>query len=114
MPRVLVRHIEEPKIYSCATCETHLCTEGRVHSREFHTQNGRGYLVENVINVTNGPSNERTLRTGLHTCEDVYCVKCSTMVGWEYKWAFEEEQKYKVGKFVLEEVKIAKYHWESD
>lgn len=24
----------------------------------------RGYLVENVINVTNGPSNERTLRTG--------------------------------------------------
>ncbi|CAM9565842.1 unnamed protein product [Laminaria digitata] len=36
------------------------------------------------------------------------------MVGWEYKWAFEEEQKYKVGKFVLEEVKIAKYHWESD
>lgn len=32
----------------------------------------------------------------------------------EQKWAFEEEQKYKVGKFVLEEVKIAKYHWESD
>lgn len=32
----------------------------------------------------------------------------------EQKWAFEEEQKYKVGKFVLEEVKIVKYHWETD
>lgn len=22
--------------------------------------------------------------TGLHTCEDVYCITCNTMVGWEY------------------------------
>lgn len=27
------------------------------------------------------------------------------------KWAFEKEQKYKVGNFVLEEVKIMRYHW---
>ncbi|CAM9565913.1 unnamed protein product, partial [Laminaria digitata] len=26
---------------ACAVCETHICTEGRVHSRDFHTQNGR-------------------------------------------------------------------------
>lgn len=22
--------------------------------------------------------------TGLHTCEDIYCITCNTMVGWEY------------------------------
>ncbi|CAM9217563.1 unnamed protein product [Ascophyllum nodosum] len=51
------------------------------------------------------------LYSGLHTCEDVYCVTCGVMVGWEYKWAYEKEQKYKVGNFVLEEVKIMRYHW---
>ena len=24
------------------------------------------------------------LYSGLHTCEDVYCVTCGVMVGWEY------------------------------
>lgn len=27
------------------------------------------------------------------------------------KWAFEQDQKYKVGNFVLEEVKVTRYKW---
>lgn len=113
MPRVLTRFIDEPRVYACANCGTHLSTDGRVMSKEFHTTNGRGYLIKQVINVTNGPSDQRTLMTGVHTCEDVFCVTCNTMLGWEYKFAFEKNEKYKVGNFVLEEIKLVKYHWDT-
>eukprot|EP00752_Nemacystus_decipiens_P010814 g9619.t1 len=105
---------EDPMVYACANCKTHLSTEGNIESKDFYTANGRGFLIKNVINVTNGPSDERTLRTGRHTCQDVYCVTCDTMVGWEYIWAFDQELKYKEGKFVLEAVKVMRYHWEGD
>eukprot|EP00903_Cladosiphon_okamuranus_P015525 g14334.t1 len=114
MGRVLTRFIDDPMVYACANCKTHLSTEGNIESKEFHTANGRGFLIKNVINVTNGPSDERELRTGRHTCEDVYCVTCDTNVGWEYMWAFDKAQKYKVGKFVLDAVKVMRYHWEGD
>ena len=37
---------------------------------------------------------------------DVHCNKCLRVVGWRYERAFEESQKYKEGKFVLERAKL--------
>lgn len=34
-----------------------------------------------------------------------------SVVGWKYEEAFEESQKYKVGKFILEKPKIDKAEW---
>ncbi|CAM9361783.1 unnamed protein product [Hapterophycus canaliculatus] len=116
MPRVLTCFIEErqaSRVYACATCKTHLSTEGNVMSKDFTTQNGRGFLVNGMVNVTKGPSDDRSLRTGTHTCRDVYCVTCDTAVGWEYLGALERGQKYKIGNFVLDMTRTVRYHWES-
>ncbi|CAM9241534.1 unnamed protein product [Ectocarpus sp. 6 AP-2014] len=114
MPRVLTRFIEEPQVFACANCKTHLSTEGNIESKDFTTQNGsRGFLINKLINVTNGPSADRSLRTGMHVCQDVYCVTCDTNVGWKYIKAFNQTERYKVGNFVLDAVKVIHYHWES-
>eukprot|EP00752_Nemacystus_decipiens_P009837 g8775.t1 len=105
--------IEEPKVYACATCGTHLCTDGNVESKDFHTADGRGYLVKSVINIANGPPETRKLRTGVHTCEDVSCVGCDVVLGWQYTDA-AKGQEYKIGMCVLALVKLAKTAWGKD
>ena len=39
---------------------------------------------------------------------DIYCNACDTRLGWKYVEAFEESQKYKEGKFILEKAMIMK------
>jgi hypothetical protein len=60
------------------------------------------------VNVTLGPREDRVLMTGLHTVCDISCSQCSTVIGWKYEVAFEESQKYKEGKFIIEKVRIIK------
>jgi hypothetical protein len=48
------------------------------------------------------------LITGLHTVCDIYCITCNCVLGWKYEFAFEESQKYKEGKFILEKAKVQK------
>ena len=62
--------------------------------------------MDNLINVRMGESENRFLITGLHTVADVFCRECDALLGWTYREAFEEAQKYKVGKFVCEKVKL--------
>jgi len=71
-------------------------------SRQFNGQHGRAFLFETVVNTTEGPSEERTMTTGLHIVRDIYCSKCGQTLGWKYDKAFEPQQKYKEGKFILE------------
>ena len=49
--------------------------------------------------------------TGLHTVADVFCCDCCQVLGWKYERAYEESQKYKEGKFILEKSKIVKENW---
>ncbi|KAK4389853.1 protein yippee-like [Sesamum angolense] len=58
-----------------------------------------------------GPKEDRQLMTGLHTVADVYCGDCREILGWKYEKAYEETQKYKEGKFILEKSKIVKENW---
>ena len=44
--------------------------------------------------------------TGLHTVADVDCSDCRGVLGWKYERAYEETQKYKEGKFILENLNI--------
>lgn len=72
---------------------------------------GRAFLFSHAANIVEGPKEDRHLLTGLHTVADVYCADCGELLGWTYKRAFEESQKYKEGKIVLEKFKIAKDNW---
>jgi len=62
------------------------------------------------VNITAGPKEDRILMTGLHTVRDIFCVNCNTLIGWKYEEAYEESQKYKVGKFIIEKAKMTKCH----
>ena len=39
---------------------------------------------------------------------DIYCSCCQQVLGWKYLQAFEESQKYKEGKFIIEKAKMVK------
>ena len=48
------------------------------------------------------------LMTGMHVVCDMYCKNCHSVLGWKYEEAYEESQKYKVGKFIIEKARMQK------
>ncbi|XP_028060084.1 protein yippee-like At4g27745 isoform X1 [Camellia sinensis] len=100
-----------PRLYSCCNCRNHVALHDDVISKAFQGKNGRAFLFSHAMNIVVGPKEDRQLRTGLHTVADVYCSDCREVLGWKYVRAYEETQKYKEGKFVLEKSNIAKENW---
>ena len=43
------------------------------------------------------------MTTGRHIVRDISCRQCKEIVGWKYDKAYEASEKYKEGKFILEE-----------
>ncbi|KAL2929262.1 hypothetical protein RDABS01_034673 [Bienertia sinuspersici] len=97
----------EGRIYSCRLCQSHLGIADDIISKAFHSRNSRAYLFDRVVNVTVGEQEDRMMMTGLHTVVDIFCVGCGLPVGWKYEFAYEEDQKYKEGKFILERNQLA-------
>lgn len=73
--------------------------------------NGRAILFSHAMNIILGPKEDSRLITGVHTIADVYCSECGELLGWKYWKAYEESQKYKEGKIVLENRKIVEDNW---
>jgi Yippee zinc-binding/DNA-binding /Mis18, centromere assembly len=46
------------------------------------------------------------LITGLHSVCDISCTRCHSIVGWTYAKAYEQSQKYKEGKFIVEKINL--------
>ena len=108
MGRVFLRHVEAETVHCCAACRAHLASHDSIISKAFQGRHGRAYLFGDVININSGPTENRLLLTGLHVVADIYCNACDTRLGWKYVEAFEESQKYKEGKFILEKAMIMK------
>jgi hypothetical protein len=108
MGKIYQKYLEGSRIYSCSTCRTHLSLQDDIISKNFHGRHGKAYLFNRAVNISLGPNEERSLITGLHVVCDIYCNSCQTILGWKYEEAYEESQKYKVGKFILEKQKIKK------
>ncbi|XP_017188804.1 protein yippee-like At4g27745 isoform X1 [Malus sylvestris] len=105
-----------PRLYGCYKCQNHVCCHDDIVSKAFqviqaHASRGRAFLFSHATNVVVGPKEDRHLITGLHTVADVHCCDCGEVLGWKYVKAYEELQKYKEGKFVLEKFKIVKVNW---
>ena len=64
MGRFHVMFLEGDKIYACARCNTHLSERNEIISKEFMGGHGRAYLFNRVINITQGPLEDRPMRTG--------------------------------------------------
>ncbi|KAJ9136134.1 hypothetical protein P3X46_033242 [Hevea brasiliensis] len=97
----------EGRCYRCRFCDTPLALADDVLSRTFNCRKGRAYLFNNVVNIMVGVVEERSMLSGFHTVEDIFCCCCGQLLGWKYVAAHDKGQKYKEGKFVLERWRIA-------
>ncbi|KAK9486324.1 Yippee/Mis18 [Lipomyces starkeyi] len=113
-------YLNDSRIYGCKVCNTHLsnytdiisrvsessqlirCTECYASLRQFRGQHGKAYLFDKVVNVTEAKPENRSMTTGEHTVRDIHCRHCGTCVGWKYDHAYEQSEKYKEGKYILE------------
>ncbi|KAJ3391898.1 hypothetical protein HDU92_008744 [Lobulomyces angularis] len=89
-------------IFVCACCKTHLTSAEELVSKSFVGKSGSAYLFDKVCNVLEGNEVKRKMTTGQHIVKDIFCLNCQEYVGWFYEKAFESDQKYKEGKFILE------------
>jgi hypothetical protein len=80
-------------------------------SKNFNGKFGRCFLVSKMLNIRQGPKEEKSLMTGLHIIRDIFCKGCNTYCGWTYVEAYEISEKYKEGKFILERNKVVKQEW---
>jgi hypothetical protein len=95
-------YLNASRLLICTGCGTHLATPEEVISKQFQGQHGNAYLMYKVVNVSTGAAQERRMTTGLHVVMDVFCIVCQKLLGWKYETAYEESQKYKEGKYILE------------
>ncbi|KZT52751.1 yippee-like protein [Calocera cornea HHB12733] len=102
MGMTLREYLNGKKIFGCNKCRAHIANVESIISKAFNGQHGRAYLFEFVVNVVEGAPEDRAMTTGLHTVRDIFCVKCNQTLGWKYDKAFEQSQKYKEGKYILE------------
>ncbi|CAN6466072.1 unnamed protein product [Victoria cruziana] len=100
-----------PRLYSCCNCRNNVSLHDDIISKAFQGRHGRAFLFAHAMNIVLGPKENRQLMTGLHTVADVHCCECREVLGWKYVRAYEETQKYKEGKYILEKSKIVKENW---
>ncbi|KAL9686171.1 hypothetical protein QQ045_023626 [Rhodiola kirilowii] len=89
------------KVYACKHCQTHLALAKDLISEAFWCSHGIAYLVENVDNVWTGEPETRKMTSGYHTVVDIFCVGCGDLMGWRYESVMNEENNYKIGRFIL-------------
>ncbi|KAJ2843614.1 hypothetical protein IWW36_005497 [Coemansia brasiliensis] len=111
---VFQQFIDEAPIYACLSCQAHITRKDSVISRTFQGRLGRAYLTESVVNEKLGKNEDRLLMTGLHTVRDLYCRCCNTLIGWKYVRAFDKAQRYKEGRYVLEQSQIYDVGYSTD
>ncbi|KAH0464605.1 putative yippee-like protein Os10g0369500 isoform X4 [Dendrobium catenatum] len=98
MGLLFVETLPGPKVFKCKLCKVDSASQDEIVSKDFQ---GR-------VNVCLGPNEDRHLLSGLHTVNDVHCSSCQQILGWRYEKAYEESQKYKEGKYILEKAKVMK------
>ncbi|TKY85858.1 hypothetical protein EX895_005399 [Sporisorium graminicola] len=94
--------------YICADCGAHLALQDELISKSFSGRDGKAYLFSSTLNTTLGTKEDRHLLTGIHTVCDVSCKGCGKTLGWYYWKAWEQSQKYKEGKWIMEKVALCK------
>ncbi|XP_078155313.1 putative yippee-like protein Os10g0369500 isoform X3 [Carex rostrata] len=108
MGLLFVQSLPGPKVFMCRCCKVDSASHDAILSKNFSGRYGPAYLISSVVNFTVGPSEDRHLLTGWHIVCDVYCSCCQQLLGWKYEKAYDESQKYKEGRFVLEKARVMK------
>ncbi|SNX84472.1 related to Yippee protein [Melanopsichium pennsylvanicum] len=94
--------------YVCADCGAHLALQDELISKSFSGRDGKAYLFASTLNTCLGNKEDRHLLTGIHTVCDLSCKGCGKTLGWYYCKAWEQSQKYKEGKWIMEKIALSK------
>jgi hypothetical protein len=95
--------------YCCASCGTQIANRDQLMSTQFRGRTGRAFLFGSVINVTQSAEPELTLlASGAHYICELSCIVCKERLGWNYRRAVNNVNKYKEGHSCLEK-KLLKY-----
>ncbi|KAF8776161.1 hypothetical protein HU200_003852 [Digitaria exilis] len=121
MGLLFVQRLEGEGVFRCRRCRVDSASKNAIISRDFHGRTGRAYLFHHVyvlctplihlcyyVNICLGPNEDRHLVTGLHTVNDIYCSCCQQILGWRYEKAYNQSEKYKEGKYILERARMVK------
>ncbi|KAK9061238.1 hypothetical protein SSX86_001843 [Deinandra increscens subsp. villosa] len=100
--------LDDHPLYSCKRCRNPIALRHNLLSKSFKTKSGQGYMFSEAMNVLLGGKREQQLMTGRFVVADVYCSKCKEVLGWKYLTAFEDSQRYKLGRFIIEKAKVLK------
>ena len=101
--------LEGDSIVKCKKCGIHLAYPRDIVSKVngsfsqlFQGHTGRAYLYSKAYNLKIHDSTTRIMTTGLHVVQDVECISCQSILGWKYVKAYDADQKYKEGKWIIE------------
>ncbi|PWA44954.1 yippee family putative zinc-binding protein [Artemisia annua] len=95
-------------LYSCNRCRNPITLRQNLLSKAFKARSGDAYMFSEAMNVVLGVKREAQLITGRFVVADVSCRNCGEVLGWKYLKAFEDSQRYKIGRFIIEKSKILK------
>uniref|UniRef100_A0A8C9PFJ3 Protein yippee-like n=1 Tax=Spermophilus dauricus TaxID=99837 RepID=A0A8C9PFJ3_SPEDA len=91
------------RIYSCTHCSAHKANHDELLSKPFQGSQRGACLFNLVVNMGCGPAEKQVSQTGWHTVADIYCENCKTTLGgWKYEHAFENNQKSKEDKYIIQ------------
>ncbi|KAI8878821.1 yippee zinc-binding protein [Backusella circina FSU 941] len=91
---------EYNNVYTCSKCSAHLSAPEMIISKSFTGSHGKAYLFDNVLSFSSPLHREMT--TGRHLVSHIHCAHCDIQLGWKYLKAYNENQTYKEGKYILE------------
>ncbi|KAG5360847.1 Protein yippee-like MOH1 [Yarrowia sp. B02] len=103
---VCSHYFDEPCIYCCISCKSHLSRNDDLESKEFKGKFGDAFLFDQVVNVKKAEPVLKNMITGQYIVQDITCAQCGSDVGWTYVKSLKETERYKEGKFILEVEKI--------
>ncbi|CAD7957215.1 unnamed protein product [Amoebophrya sp. A25] len=111
IPETRAQQVQQTKssfdFFACRACGTPLALHGDLLSRNFRGRTGTAVLFDKVLNVNAGEVEESQMTTGVHLIRTLFCVCCQENLGWRYEKAYNEDQKYKEGRYILEEELIS-------
>ncbi|KAG2201321.1 hypothetical protein INT47_001409 [Mucor saturninus] len=100
--RVYLDNESKCKIYACSKCKTHLSTKNLRISKDFRGMYGKASLFEEVVNIKVAKKTEENIALAIFPVS----VAEAVLVGNMQIKAYEESQKYKEGRFILEQTNV--------
>ncbi|KAL6123047.1 hypothetical protein ACLB2K_075570 [Fragaria x ananassa] len=97
--------------FSCRNCKNPVALREDLLSKKFVAKSGAAYMFSHAMNVIVGQKEDKTLMTGVFSVAGIHCSNCGQELGWKYIRAYDPQQKFKEGRFIIERAKIVKVYY---